>query len=69
MYECAALYPDGEGWLIADTPCDVQMHFICEFDLNAEESEVGLSTGKVIGTFIIKYHVIIYSTKYIKLNA
>ena len=53
-YECAALYTDEFDSNIVATPCDIHMHFICEFDLNAEESEDGSSTGKVIGTFFIR---------------
>ena len=52
--ECAYIDTLEEGdWVIYDTPCDIQRHFVCEFDLNAEDSDHVSPTGNELRAIII----------------
>ena len=61
-YECAYIDTEEEegNWVIYDTSCDIQGNFVCEFDLNADESELISATGKVLASLIIKEHEIMF---------
>ena len=61
-YECAYIDTEEEegNWVIYDTSCDIQRNFVCEFDLNADESELISATGKVLASLIIKEHEIMF---------